>query len=416
VYAHELYRAVAAGGDFEATFVAKAGPPFSNEYVRDDTRFGLIAGDEYFFYTHQSEFDGLIGTARHKRMYTDDWRSFLQALQPDLVHFQHSLFLGYDMIRETRRTLPDAPIVYTFHEFKAMCHHNGQMVRTETNQLCHEASPRRCNQCFPAISAEAFFLRERFIHSAFQLVDMFLVPSAHGRQRYIEWGIPEEKIVHEPLGRVGVPALPDPPDAGRRHRIGYIGQITPFKGVDLLLEAMKILGEQESPARLAVHGGNLIHQRKPFQDRIEELLAETEENVSFPGPYMQADLPQVLSAVDWVVVPSIWWETGPLVIYEALMHNRPVICSDIGAMVERIEHGVNGLHFRVGDPYNLADMIDRAVSSPELWDQLRAQITPPYSMDDHVDRVTGIYRDLLGGPAAPAGVGAGDVLSGGAGR
>jgi glycosyltransferase involved in cell wall biosynthesis len=402
VYAHELYRALSERGEFATTFVSKAGPPFSAEHVHDGTRFGLISGDEYFFYTHHREFDQLIGTARHKQLYTEDWRAFLQALQPDLVHFQHSVFLGYDMIRETRRTLPDAPIVYTFHEFKAMCHHNGQMVRTETNELCYESSPRRCNQCFPQISAETFFLRDRFIRSALDLVDAFLVPSAHAHQRYVEWGLPPEKLHHEPHGRIPVPAIPDPPDAGRRHRIAYIGQITPFKGVDLLLEAMKILGEQESPARLALYGGNLQHQSKPFQERIQQLLEETASNVSFPGPYTQEDLPQILSGVDWVVVPSLWWETGPLVISEALMHNRPVICSDIGAMVERIQHEVNGLHFRVGDPYSLADTIQRGVSSPELWDRLRAGISPPPAMDEHVERISRIYRELLEGRTTAA--------------
>jgi glycosyltransferase involved in cell wall biosynthesis len=117
--------------------------------------------------------------------------------------------------------------------------------------------------------------------------------------------------------------------------------------------------------------------------------------VRFPGRYEQSELPSILSAVDWVVVPSIWWETGPLVIHEALQHHRPVICSDIGSMVERIDDGVNGLLFRAGDPYNLADTIQRAVSSPELWARLRANIRRPKTMDEHAARIMGIYHELL---------------------
>ena len=56
-----------------------------------------------------------------------------------------------------------------------------------------------------------------------------------------------------------------------------------------------------------------------------------------------------MAEIDWVVVPSIWWENSPLVIQEAFLHGRPVICSDIGGMAEKVEHEVNGLHFRVGD-------------------------------------------------------------------
>src|ERR1017187_4110182 len=115
------------------------------------------------------------------------------------------------MIRETRGTLPHASIVYTLHEFIAICHRQGQMVRHETNELCYAASPRRGHQCFPKIPAQAFFLRERFIKSAFDLVDMFISPSEHARRRFIEWGIPPEKIRHENYGRVPVTPAADPP-------------------------------------------------------------------------------------------------------------------------------------------------------------------------------------------------------------
>ena len=57
-----------------------------------------------------------------------------------------------------------------------------------------------------------------------------------------------------------------------------------------------------------------------------------------------------MARIDWVVVPSIWWETGPLVVMEAFQYGRPVICSDIGGMSEKVTDGVNGLHFRRRDP------------------------------------------------------------------
>ena len=72
-----------------------------------------------------------------------------------------------------------------------------------------------------------------------------------------------------------------------------------------------------------------------------------------------------MASVDWVVVPSIWWENSPLVIQEAFLHGRPVICSDIGGMAEKVDDGVNGLHFRTGDPRSLAQAIRRATSSPD---------------------------------------------------
>lgn len=396
-YADELYRAIGQGGEYESMFVAKYGPPHSRDARRYGTRFALADGDPTLYYIHtgKDEFDRVLGTARRKSLYTEDWRAFLGVHRPDVVHFHHADWLGYDMIRETRRTLPGAAIVYTLHEFNPICQHNGQMVRKETYELCYEASPRRCHQCFPEIPAQRFFLRERFIKSAFELVDIFICPSQQLRQRYIEWGLPEEKLVYEDYGRLPVARLDDPPNAGRRGRIGFFGQMTEFKGVDVLLDAMKILQGTGTEVQLVVHGANLQIQDVRFQRKIDALLEDTAGPVRSRGRYDHSELPRLLSAIDWVVVPSIWWENAPLVIQEAFTHRRPVICSDIGGMAERVQDGVTGLHFRVRDPYSLADTIRQATSSPELWDRLRANIIDPHSMDEHLETITRIYNRVL---------------------
>jgi glycosyltransferase involved in cell wall biosynthesis len=395
-YADELFRAVREAGEFETIFVARIGPPHSTDPPREGTRFSLADGDPdlYYLYTDTTEFDVVMRTARSKRLYTEDWRAFLRVHEPDVVHFHHSDWLGYDMLLETRRTLPEAAIVYTLHEFLPICHRSGQMVRNETNELCNESSPRRCHQCFPKIPAQTFYLRERFIKSAFENVDMFIAPSEHLRHRYLEWGIPPARIRQEDYGRLPVSPLADPPDAGRRHRIGFFGQITRYKGVDVLLEAMKILDQERAGVRLLLRGANLDLQRAEFQDHIRDLLEQTAGSVRFTGQYEPGELPALLSTVDWVVVPSIWWENLPLVIQEAMMHRRPVICSDIGGMAEKVRDGVNGLHFRVGDPYSLADTIRRAVSTPGLWDEIRAQITDPHPMNEHLGMITSLYDEI----------------------
>jgi glycosyltransferase involved in cell wall biosynthesis len=269
------------------------------------------------------------------------------------------------------------------------------MVRRPTLEPCEHASPRRCHQCFPEIPAQTFFLRQTFIKSTLELIDQFITPSEHARRRYIKWGIPAEKIIHEDYGRIPVSALPDPPNAGERRRIGFFGQITPFKGVDILLQAMKLLHDRDVDVELMLHAGNFEHQSESFRDQIAELLEQTTANVNYVGSYPQARLPALMSAVDWVVVPSIWSETGPLVIHESLMHRRPVICSDIGSMPERIADGVNGLHFRARDFHALADTIERAVTEPGLWKRIRGAITDPYPMSEHLSALMSVYAGLL---------------------
>jgi glycosyltransferase involved in cell wall biosynthesis len=420
-YALELHQAMRDSEAFSPVFLAKGGPPLAHVGRSHlGTYVGLVddSSDEYFFYTDGYDYDWTFGTTHNKELYTKHLRAFLQAVEPDIVHLQHTMFFGYDVLREIRNCVPEAPIVYTLHEFMPICHRQGQMVRTTTEQPCLEATPRRCHECFPDISPQTFFMRKRFIQSHLELVDVFIAPSAFLRDRYVDWGIPPEKIVVEEYGRtLPAPTLVDD-ERPVRNRIGYFGQITPFKGVQIVLEAMQQLlgvsGEgdpllralhaatvRESNDRVAdgpqlvIHGANLDLQPGTFQNRVKELIEETRAGVTFVGRYDHAQLARHMSNVDWVIVPSIWWENSPLVIQEAFHFGRPVICSDIGGMAEKVTHGVDGLHFRAGDPADLARTLEYAVATPGLWDQLRAAIRPVYRMEDHVAALESLYSGLL---------------------
>jgi glycosyltransferase involved in cell wall biosynthesis len=133
------------------------------------------------------------------------------------------------------------------------------------------------------------------------------------------------------------------------------------------------------------------------------MLDDAGERVRLVGQYDRAGLAQLMARVDWVVIPSIWWETGPLTVGEAFQHGRPVICSDMGGMSEKVTDGVNGLYFRRGDPDDLADAMKRAATTPGLWEELRRGIPAMPTMQEHVGSLTAHYRRLLSrrGPVAP---------------
>ena len=120
-----------------------------------------------------------------------------------------------------------------------------------------------------------------------------------------------------------------------------------------MLEAMSMLDESVD-AHLWLHGANLELQTQEFQDEFAALHEPLRGRVTFRGPYDHDELPKLMADLHWVVVPSIWWENSPLVIQEAFFHRRPIICSDVGGMAEKVSDGVDGMHFRVGDAYSLA--------------------------------------------------------------
>lgn len=395
-YALELYEAMRASDEFEPLLVARIGSTVAvRRSPHPGAPFSAVNGDpnQYFAFTETEHFDFFYMTLRDKDFYSRHFAEFLEAYRPDVVHFQHTLFLGYDLISLVRQVLPNAPIVYTLHEYLPMCHHHGQLVRTTNGELCREASPRRCSECFPSISPQDFFLRERFIRSHLDHVDLFLAPSRFLLERYVDWGIPRDRIRFEDYGRFPViqaqPAVEERP----RNRIGFFGQLSHFKGVAVLLEAMKLLEDEEPQAHLWLHGANLELQPQAFQNEFRELLDDV-SNVTLVGRYEHRELPRLMADLDWIVVPSRWWENSPLVIQEAFLHGRPVICSDVGGMAEKVRDHVDGLHFRVGDPRSLARTLLGALRTPGLWEELRSNIPAVYGMTEHVANLSKLYRSL----------------------
>jgi glycosyltransferase involved in cell wall biosynthesis len=404
-YALDVYEAMRAAGEFETVLLSRSGPPISIGGRYHEGRPITMVDhdpDQYFFYTDMSGWDWVFGRSSQKTPLTRFFTEFLHEQQPDLVHFQHTMYMGYDILRATRNALPGVPIVYTLHEYLPICHHNGQMVRTTDGSLCDHDSPRRCHECFPRIPQQTFFMRKRFTQSQFSAVDLFVTPSAWAREQYVRWGIPRERIVHEPHGFVPAQPLPERDPSRPRDRFGFFGQFTAFKGADVLLEALRSLGD-EFTGRLWIHGANLDTAPAEFQAQFRGLLEEASDRVRLVGQYGRADLAKLMARVDWVVIPSIWWETGPLTVGEAFQHGRPVICSDMGGMSEKVTDGVNGLYFRRGDPDDLAEVMQRAATTPELWDELRRGIPRVPTMAEHVAALSAHYQRLLASASGTTG-------------
>jgi glycosyltransferase involved in cell wall biosynthesis len=395
-YTLNVYESLRRSPDFEPMIVARVDRP---EGAPAGTRFTPLPGDpnQYLVQIETEGYDFTLQTFRNKSLYVRDFADFLTTHKPDVVHFQHHLYVGADLISTVRRMLPSVPIVYTLHEFLPICNHYGQLIRTHGRGLCLEASPRRCNECFPTISAQTFFMRKRFIQSHFSEVDLFIAPSRFLLERYVDWGIPENRIRHEEHGFPPVIQADEGPPRPR-NRFAFFGVMTPFKGINVLLRAMVLLGPGFD-GRLSIHGTGKLQmpdESAEVQNEIDELIAQAAGGVTFCGPYdHERDMPRLMAETDWVVMPSIWWENSPLVIAEAFQYGRPVICSDIGGMAERVTHEVNGLHSRVGDPGTLAGTISRAATTPGLWEKLHAGIPAVRTIDDHVAALTDIYREML---------------------
>jgi GT2 family glycosyltransferase len=115
------------------------------------------------------------------------------------------------------------------------------------------------------------------------------------------------------------------------------------------------------------------------------------------GPQSREQVATALRRFDVLVVPSIWPETSPLVIREALLAGVPVVASNIGGIPEAVEHERNGLLFEPGNADDLARMLTRLLDEPGLLQRLKtgAAATTVRTLDEDVTATRRLYSSLI---------------------
>jgi len=402
---YELFNELKTREGIEPTLLAAVDPSFKALYKSGAQITGFDGREGEFIFLSR-DYDYLwhkCSSSELARSYVE----FLGLIEPDVVHFHHFHLLGIDVLTLTRRTLPNARIIFTFHEFMSICHADGQMLRKSDYPLCSKATPVRCHQCFPNLPPEHFFVRDMWFKRHLAVVDEFAVPSRFMIERYASWGLDRAKINHVTNGQPDYSNGYVAPDARiKRNRFGFFGQLVDNKGIGVLLEAVRQLrAEGFTDFVIEINGDNLKYASQSCREEFEAFLLAEEDMpvgdriVVFNGAYAVDQLPRRMARVDWCIVPSVWWEVFGLVISEAWMFKRPVIASNVGGPSERITHGKDGLLFDVADASSLAQAIRRACSEEGLWQRLVDGITPPPNARDMADGYLSIYHKQAHAPS-----------------
>jgi glycosyltransferase involved in cell wall biosynthesis len=392
IAAFQLFRGLQERSDCSAWFLGCDRSPAS-------ARTGAVLRQPYSAAEHvyvSTDFDWFKFANPDPRFRQEIERLF-ERLAPDIVHFHHYINFGVEVFQHLKRVRPDCAIVLTLHEYLAICNHFGQMVTKPHNSLCYQSSPARCQLCFPEFSRSDFFLRQLYIKRYLRLVDRFVAPSQHLAERYIAWGLPAAKMhVME-----NVMPQADPAEAAQIPlrgplRIGFFGQISALKGIDVMFEAAaSLLGDAEADVSFEIHG-DYRAQPPEFQAAFLRSLAKAGANIRFYGPYDRERVNTLMRSVHAVLVPSVWWENSPVVIQEALRNRRPVICSDIGGMAEKVRNGVDGWHFPVSNALALADLLrDLATDRPRM-SALAAAMSGHAAVEASVQDVFDLYKGVTG--------------------
>jgi glycosyltransferase involved in cell wall biosynthesis len=260
-------------------------------------------------------------------------------------------------------------VIHTLHDYSLMCP-KASMYQRGVN------CAGQCTVC------RAYSLPGKLMSTH---VDAVVGVSRHMLNQHLRAGY----FSHAAVRRIiynGLPSAPQDavaarPRAGAPLRLGFVGRLTPNKGIGELVAQMH---EWTGRCELVVGGtGNPDYER--------ELRSRAPANVRFLG---FVDPAQVYRDIDVLVVPSLWHDPLPTTVLEAYQYGLPVIASARGGLPEIVEHGRTGFLFEPDDPAGLQRSIHMFAHDCGLAAQMRPEVARK-SASFTLERMRSEYLELL---------------------
>lgn len=371
----------------------------SGEEHSVDTLSDLIAenGHQIIWYRRRSSEIGNLFTRRvsaffsgiHNPFAIRDIRKIISKEKPDLAQVQNVYpLISPSVLRMLKRE--GIPVVLRCPNYRIFCP-NGLFYNSR-GDICEKCTGRgkeiwciRYNCMGSIMKSNAYAARNYFARmrkSFVDYTDIFLVQSEFQRKKFIDLGIPEERI--EILPGIA-PEIKTNSFLSSRRYISFIGRISREKGIEDFLEAASILSELEFVVAGKLSDGYSI--------------PENIRNVTWKGFLERTWLDELYSQSAVVVVPSRWYEGFPNVITRAMMNSVPVITTRNGALPEIVENGVNGLTYEQGDVEMLVSQIRRIFENPEealsMGTMGRIKAEKEFSADSIYKKLIGIFESLV---------------------
>jgi glycosyltransferase involved in cell wall biosynthesis len=355
---------------------------------------------------------------------SDVLRDILLEIRPDLAHVNH---LGnhtaalLDVLKEM-----SIPTVATLTDFFGFCFTN--RLEAADGSLCNGPNRTRTN-CIACTLKEVGLnhpeiLRYRFLANHYiaslcakilryvhagrftkeivdDLVDRpnilaqrytyyraVIAPTRFLASAYIANGL-QVPIHHMHFG-IDMPQVPKKSVAPNAPlKFGFIGQLAPHKGTDILIEAFRRL--PKGAAELDIYGSG-----KPGDEYANDLIQLAEGfSVDFRGTFPNERIAEVFATLDFLVIPSRWYENSPLVLLGALASHTPVVASDVEGMAEFVEHGNNGFLFERGSVDALEQIMQTLTQDPARARTLTANTDYRRSTREMTEDLVSIYNSII---------------------
>jgi glycosyltransferase involved in cell wall biosynthesis len=335
----------------------------------------------------------LLGLAKRTVWASDTRRNFLRLLRrekPDVVHV-HNTFVMISPSLYSACSEARVPVVQTLHNYRLLCpagtfFRDGKVCEECLGGSLWRSVQHACyRQSYPASAVVALMLAAHRLRDTWNReISCFVALSEFARNKFVEGGLPREKIFVKPNF-----VSPDP---GARTGPGdyalFVGRLSPKKRVDTVLAAWKRL-----PSSIPLH---IIGDGPDREQLAAQAARDGLTQVQFKGQLPREQTLAAINQARFLVFASEWYENFPVTIAESFACSTPVICSRMGAMQEIVSDGHTGIHFTPADSEDLAGKVEWAWNHPEemsaMGRQARAEYESKYTAEQNYPRLIEIYN------------------------
>jgi glycosyltransferase involved in cell wall biosynthesis len=323
----------------------------------------------------------------------NDIRKILDMFRPDLVHAHNTFMMISPSVYEACGEA-HVPVLQTLQNYRLLC---PAALLFRDGHVCEECTAHGLlrsvwHGCYrdsrPTTAAVAVMLKtHRERRTWTDTVTGYVVATEFARQKFIDGGLPAEKIYVKPN-------FVDP-DPGERSAPGdcalFVGRLSAEKGLSTLLAAWRQL-DTSIPLVIAGDG--------PLRATLEAEAAQNNlRHVTFRGRLDANETRTAMKQARFLVLPSLWYEGFPMVMAESLACGTPVVGSRLGAMQEIITDGRTGLHFATGDSTDLAEKVEWAWNHPSdlaaMGREARRDYEALYTPEVNYSLLMSIYEQAL---------------------
>lgn len=321
-------------------------------------------------------------------------KELLLKQRPELVHVHNTFMMISPSVFEVCHEV-GIPVLQTLHNYRLLCpawtlSRNGEICEDCITGSLWNSVKHGCYRDSRVMTAAvaAMLKFHRFSGTWDDSVDGFVALSQFARKKFIEGGLPGQKIHVKPNFVHS--------DPGEKERPGkfalFVGRLSQEKGVETLLSAWSQLGRSYP---LVVIGDGPLRGKLHFQASEQKIQA-----VTFKGWLPPAVTLEMMKQCAFLIVPSVWYEGFPMTIAEAFACGTPVLCSRLGGMQEIVDDERTGLHFEPGNAEDLAARVSQLLHEPDKLDAMgkaaRKEYENRYTAERNYSLLMRIYEFTIG--------------------